>query len=173
MRRIPRTSQATRIRRLPGRWLATALIVGAVALLAPGVKYVIASQASTSTPATLTAATGCRGVTPEVFPAQGFITNPNRTQAGHLWWRRSASGASVCIGTVVEWVQYNTTATKTWRVIVYTTQNPSGQVVAQRTFTLARGWYFWNFGVHQAFSGLSAVCLTADESFGESCIAFG
>lgn len=176
MRRIPPTSQATRTRRLPGRWLATALIVGAVALLAPGVKYVIASQASPSipsTPASLTADTGCRGVTPEIFPAQGFITNPNRTQAGHLWWRRSASDASVCIGTVVEWVKYNTTATKTWRVTVYTTQNPRGQVVAQRTFTLGRGWYFWNFGVHQAFSGLSAVCITADESFGESCIDFG
>jgi hypothetical protein len=144
-----------------------------VALLAPGVKYVTASPASPATRASLAAAVGCRGVTPAIFPAQGFITDPHRTQAGHLWWRRSASGNSVCIGTVVEWVQYNTTATKTWKVIVYTAQHPKGQIVASRTFTLGRGWYFWSFGVHQVYAGLSAVCLTADDSFGVSCIDFG
>lgn len=48
MRRVPRTStrQASRTRRLTGRWLAAALIVGAVALLAPGVSYATAGQAS-------------------------------------------------------------------------------------------------------------------------------
>ena len=78
-----------------------------------------------------------------------------------------------CIGTVVEWVQYNTTATKTWRVIVYSAQHPGGQVVAEQTFTLGRGWYWWSFGVHQVFPGLSAVCITADESFGVPCLHFG
>jgi hypothetical protein len=141
-------------------------MAGALALLAPGVSYATASQSSP-------AAGGCTGVTPAAFPARGFIANPDRTQGGHLWWRRSADGTSVCIGTVVEWVRYNTTATKTWTVIVYSAGHPDGQAVARATFTLGRGWYFWSFGVHQAYSGLSAVCLTADDSFGMPCIHFG
>ena len=118
------------------------------------------------------AATGCLGVTPAIFPAQGFITNPGRSQGGHLWWRFAGDGTSVCIGTVVEFVQYNATATKTWRVIAYTHQNPGGVTVAMRTFTLNRGDYFWGFGLHRVFAGLTAVCLTADESFGMSCVHF-
>ena len=148
-------------------------------LLAPGASYVTASQSSPSDSVTLSSpaspsvppAAGCRGVTPAVFPALGFITDPARTQGGHLWWRRSADG-SICIGTVVEWVQYNTTATKTWHVAVYSAEHPDGQTVAQQTFTAGRGWHSWSFGVHQAFRGLSAVCLTADESFGSPCISF-
>lgn len=118
------------------------------------------------------AATGCLGVTPAIFPAQGFITNPGRSQGGHLWWRFAGDGTSVCIGTVVEFVQYNATATKTWRVIVYTNQDPGGVTVAMRTFTLNRGDYYWGFGLHRVFTGLTAVCLTADESFGMSCVHF-
>lgn len=118
------------------------------------------------------AATGCLGVTPAIFPAQGFITNPGRSQGGHLWWRFAGDGTSVCIGTVVEFVQYNATATKTWRVIVYTNQNLGGVTVAMRTFTLNRGDYYWGFGLHRVFTGLTAVCLTADESFGMSCVHF-
>ena len=78
----------------------------------------------------------------------------------------------MCIGTVVQWVQYNVTTAKTWRVIVFTAQNPGGVTVARQTFTLGRGVYFWSFGVHRVFSGLSAVCLTAAESFGMSCLPF-
>jgi len=118
------------------------------------------------------AATGCLGVTPAIFPAQGFITNPGRSQGGHLWWRFAGDGTSVCIGTVVEFVQYNATAAKTWRVIVYTRQNPGGVTVAMRTFTLNRGDYYWGFGLHRVFTGLTAVCLAADESFGMSCVHF-
>jgi hypothetical protein len=194
-----------------------AVITGAVAVLAPGVRYVTASppapaahpqsatlaaqnaaaqngaaqngmaqngmaqsgttQTQTPTPqagaAAQAAATGCLGVTPAIFPAQGFITNPNRSQGGHLWWRFAGDGTSVCIGTVVEFVQYNVTTTKTWRVIVYTAQNPGGVTVAKRTFTLKQGDYFWGFGLHRVFSGLTAVCLTADDSFGMSCVHFG
>jgi hypothetical protein len=170
-----------------------AVITGAVAVLAPGVHYATASPSApaahpqvatlaaqngirqTPTPqagAAAQAATGCLGVTPAIFPAQGFITNPGRSQGGHLWWRFAGDGTSVCIGTVVEFVQYNVTATKTWRVIVYTHQNPGGVTVAMRTFTLNRGDYFWGFGLHRVFSGLTAVCLTADESFGMSCVHF-
>ena len=116
-------------------------------------------------------AAGCRGVTQALLPANGFITNPSRAQGGHLWWRRPADG-SVCIGTVIMWVQYNATAAKTWRVIVYSARHPGGQTVASRTFTLKRGWYWWGFGVHQAYQGLSAVCVTATESFGMSCVHF-
>jgi hypothetical protein len=180
VRRIPRINprQATLIWRLPRKWLAAALITAGLALLAPGVSYVTASPSGP--PATHQAATlaaqiatdGCRGVTPAVFPAQGFITNPARTQGGHLWWRHAGDGTSVCIGTVVEWVQYNVTTTKTWRVIVYTAQNLGGVTIARQTFTLGRGVYFWGFGVHQVFSGLSAVCLTATESFGMTCVQF-
>jgi hypothetical protein len=115
---------------------------------------------------------GCLGVTPAIFPAQGFIASPGRSQGGHLWWRFAGDGTSVCIGTVVEFVQYNVTAAKTWRVIVYTSQNPGGVTVAKRTFTLSRGDYFWGFGVHRIFAGLTAVCLAADESFGMSCVDF-
>jgi len=163
---------------LAGRWLAALLVTGVLALLVPGVRFAAASQsrpatatAVTASAASVDAAVGCRGVTPAVFPAVGFITNPSRSQAGHLWWRPATGGT--CIGTVIEWVQYNVTATKTWRVIVYSAQHPNGQVVAQRTFTLGRGWYWWSFGVHQVFSGLSAVCLTASDSFGAACLHFG
>ena len=94
--------QLLRTRRRPGRWLAAVLITGALALLVPGVSYATASQsspASLSARADVTADVGCRGVTPGVIPAVGFITNPSRTQAGHLWWRAEAGGA--CIGTVI------------------------------------------------------------------------
>ncbi len=184
MRRIPRSpvsyadADQARRRRLPAKWLAAMLITAAVALLAPGVTYVTAGRSSTpaaaTTTATMTAATtaaGCRGVTQALLPANGFITNPSRAQGGHLWWHRSADG-SVCIGTVIMWVQYNATAAKTWRVIVYSARHPGGLTVASRTFTLKRGWYWWGFGVHQAYQGLSAVCVTATESFGMSCVQF-
>ena len=185
MRRIPRSpanyadADQARRRLLPAKWLAAMLITAAVALLAPGVTYVTAGRSSTATAATTTTATmtaamtaaGCRGVTEALLPANGFITNPSRAQGGHLWWRRSADG-SVCIGTVIMWVQYNATAAKTWRVIVYSARHPDGLTVASRTFTLKRGWYWWGFGVHQAYQGLSAVCVTATESFGMSCVHF-
>ena len=161
--------KAGRTRRLPAKWLAATLITAAVALLAPGVSYVTAGRSGATT-ATTTAA-GCRGVSQAFFPAVGFITNPSRAQGGHLWWFRAADG-SVCIGTVIMWVQYNATAAKTWRVIVYSPRHPGGLTVASRTFTLKRGWYWWGFGVHQAYQGLTAVCVTASESFGVSCVHF-
>ena len=198
MRRISQTSirQPRRIGRLSRTWLMAAVITGAVAVLAPGVRYVTASPSApaahpqaatlaaqnqngiqqTPTPqagaAAQAAVAGCKGVTPAVFPAQGFITDPGRSQGGHLWWRFAGDGTQVCIGTVVEFVQYNVTATKTWRVIVFTTQNPGGVTVARQTFTLNRGDYFWGFGLHRVFTGLTAVCLAADESFGMSCVHF-
>src|SRR4029077_896427 len=95
-----------------------------------------------------------------------------RTQGGHLWWRRSADGGSVCIGTVIMWVQYNTTAAKTWQVTIYSARHPAGLIVASRTFSLKRGWYWWGFGVHQYYQGLHAVCVSATESFGMSCVDF-
>ena len=179
MRRLLRTRPAPRSGRLSGRWLAALLVTGVLALLVPGVSYATASQSRPATAAVATAgmastadaAVGCLGVTPAMFPAVGFITNPSRSQGGHLWWRPSAGGT--CIGSVIEWVQYNATATKTWRVVVYSAQHPNGLVVAQRTFTLNRGWYWWSFGVHQVFSGLSAVCITASDSFGAPCLHFG
>jgi len=188
VRRVPRfpidqartdqayTDQAALRRRLPAKWLAAALITVAVALLAPGMSFVTAGRSGATT-ATMTAAmspatVGCRGVTQAVLPANGFITNPSRAHGGHLWWRRSADGGSVCIGTVIMWVQYNATAAKTWRVIVYSARHQGGLTVASRTFTLNRGWYWWGFGVHQAYLGLSAVCVTATESFGMSCVNF-
>ena len=185
MRRIPRfpanyaDADQARRRWLPAKWLAAMLITTAVALLAPGVTYVTAGRSSTATAATATTATmtgamtaaGCRGVTQAFLPANGFITNPSRAQGGHLWWRRSADG-SVCIGTVIMWVQYNATAARTWRVTVYSARHPGGLTVASRTFTLKRGWYWWGFGVHQAYQSLSAVCVTATESFGMSCVHF-
>ena len=162
--RQARTKQTGRIGRLSRTWLAAALITGGVALLAPGVSYVVARPSAPPATATLAAKTGtaaqaraaaagCRGVTPAVFPAQGFIANPNRTQGGHLWWRFAGDGTSVCIGTVVEFVQYNVTTAKTWRVIVYTAQNPGGVTIARQAFTLGRGVYYWSFGVHRVSRG--------------------
>ena len=192
MRRIPRSpvsyadADQARRRRLPAKWLAAVLITAAVGLLAPGVTYITAGRSSTTT-ATTTAATtaataantavntamaGCQGVTPALLPASGFITNPSRTQGGHLWWRRSADG-SVCIGTVIMWVQYNATAARTWRVVVYSARHPGGLTVASQAFTLKRGWYWWGFGVHQNYQGLEAVCVSATESFGMSCVNIG
>src|SRR6266568_2906775 len=109
---------------------------------------------------------------PGGLPRAGLHHQPGPDQGGHLWWRYAGDGTSVCIGTVVEFVQYNVTTTKTWRVIVFTAQNPGGVTIASQTFTLGRGVYFWSFGVHRVFSGLSAVCLTASESFGMSCVHF-
>ena len=183
MRRVPHSplnhaytdaDQAARRRRLPARWLAAMLITAAVALLAPGVTYLTTSRPSTTTAATTAAVAtaGCRGVTPAVLPATGFITNPSRAQGGHLWWRRTADG-SVCIGTVIMWVQYNTTAARTWQVTIYSARHPAGLIVASRTFSLKRGWYWWGFGVHQYYQGLNAVCISATESFGMSCINIG
>ena len=183
MRRVPRspsdqartdqarTDQALRRRRLPAKWLAAALITAAVALLAPGTTYVTAGRPSAVTATTATAVAVCKGVTQALLPANGFITNPSRAQGGHLWWHRSADG-SVCIGTVIMWVQYNTTAAKTWRVVVYSARHPGGLTVASRAFALKRGWHWRGFGVHQAYQGLSAVCVTATESFGTSCVHF-
>jgi hypothetical protein len=180
VRRIPRSpvsyadADRARRRRLPAKWLAAMLITAAVALLAPGATYVTAGRSSTTAAATASASTtaaGCRGVTQVLLPAYGFITSPSRGQGGHLWWHRSAGG-SVCIGTVIMWVQYNTMAAKTWRVIVYSARHPGGLTVASRAFTLKRGWYWRGFGVHQAYRGLSAVCVTATESFGMSCVRF-
>src|SRR5690242_3701959 len=110
--------------RLPAKWLAAMLITTAVALLAPGATYVTAGRSSTAAATTTTAAAattvattavGCPGVTQALLPANGFVTNPSRAQGGHLWWHRSAD-SSVCIGTVIMWVRYTTTAAKTWRV---------------------------------------------------------
>jgi hypothetical protein len=166
--------QAALIRWLPVRWLATALVVGAVGLLAPTASFAATSPpaATTGPPAAAAAATGCRGVTPATVPAQGFITDAGRTQGGHLWWRPAATG-SVCLGTVVEWVQYNTVATKTWRVVIFSAQYPDGHTVAQRTVTLGSGWRSFAFGVHQSFPGLTAVCLTATDTFGAPCVMIG
>jgi len=185
VRRIPRSpieqtqaDEAERRRRLPAKWLAAMLITAAVALLAPGVTYMTADRSSITT-ATTTAATtvntataGCQGVTQALLTASGFITNPSRTQGGHLWWRRSADGGSVCIGTVIMWVQYNTTAAKTWQVTIYSARHPAGLIVASRTFSLKRGWYWWGFGVHQYYQGLNAVCISAAEAFGMACVDF-
>jgi hypothetical protein len=71
------------------------------------------------------------------------------------------------------WVQYNATAAKTWQVTVYSARHPAGLIVASRTFTLKRGWYWWGFGVHQNYQGLEVVCVSATESFGMSCVNIG
>jgi hypothetical protein len=89
-----------------------------------------------------------------------------------MWWKRLPDG-SVCVGTVVEFVRYNVTMTKTWRVTAFTRQHPGGQRIASATFTLRRGWYFNGFRIRQPFAGLTAVCLTADDTFGTSCVHFG
>lgn len=165
-RRPPRNT------RLAGRWLVAALIISAVALLTPGVSYADTSPPGTAPAAAAAAADGCRGITPAVFPAQGFIADPARGQGGHLWWRGAPDGVITCIGTVVEFVHYTSLQTKTWQVIVYDAQNPDGQVVARQTFTEAPGWWYWPFPVHRAYQDLRKVCLAATEAFGTSCISF-
>lgn len=131
--------------------------------LVSSITYSVASQASP--------AADCRGVAQAVFAPKGFITDPARSQGGHMWTRALPDG-SRCVGTVVEFVQYNVTMTKNWRVIVYSAAHPGGQVAASRTFTLNRGWYFFPFRIREPFAGLTAVCLTADQAFGLSCVRF-
>jgi hypothetical protein len=165
----PKHSIVDRARRLPRKWAVVAAAVAVAAVLIPGIGYATASQASPA--ASQQAADSCRGLTKEILPAKGFITDPQRDQGGHFWWRAEPAD-SVCVGTVVEYVQYNVTATKTWQVIVYDTQNPNGVTVGTETFTLNAGWYLWPFRIRQAFAGLSGVCITAGDSFGVSCIHF-
>lgn len=176
MKPAPKHSIVDRARRLPRKWAVIAAVAASAAVLIPGIGYATASQASpavsqASPAASQQAADGCRGLTEEILPAKGFITDPARDQGGHFWWR-AEPGDSVCVGTVVEFVQYNVTATKTWQVTVYDTQNPNGVTVGTETFTLNAGWYLWPFRIRQAFAGLSAVCITASDSFGVSCIHF-
>lgn len=162
--------RARRVRRRAGGTLAALFVIGLIALLTQTSSFTAA--ASPAARASAAADTSCTGVTPGFIPAVGFITSPDRTQGGHLWWRGSPAGGT-CVGSVIEWVQYNTTMTKTWRVIIYSAGHPAGQVVAQQTFTRGRGWYWWSFGVHQVFTGLSAVCVTATDAFGTACLDFG
>ena len=157
-------------------YLATAaagLLLAAAACLIPGGSRQAATWtlASSSAPASSSPA-ACTGVTPQIIPAAGFIANPARAQGGHFWWRAPAGSGSVCVGTVIEWVQYTTMAAKTWKVIVYSAQHPAGQIAAEQTFTLPRGWYWWSFGIHRAYPGLRAVCLTATDAFGQPCVRF-
>jgi len=181
VRPATRNSHAMRSRRVPRRWLPAAVITAAsAAVIIPGISYATASQPSHSSQLSLSSQTSafsqaasCKGVTPETFSAEGFITDPPRSQGGHLWWRHEANGTSVCVGTVVEFVQYNATTTKTWRVIIYSAQHPGGQVIASKTFTLRRGWYFSSFRIRHAYPGLTAVCITADDSFAAPCIHLG
>jgi hypothetical protein len=85
---------------LSGSWLAALLTIGLTALLIPGVGPVVMSSATASqaSPAAATATTdaGCRGVTPAVIPALGFITNPDRTQRRCASPRTSPSGCRAC-----------------------------------------------------------------------------
>jgi hypothetical protein len=155
----------SRGRRISRKWAAIGLIATAAAVLVPGVSYATASQPAA--PAQIS----CRGVTQEILPAKGFITNPDRTQGAHLWWHPAGDG-SACLGTVVEYVQYNVTTTKTWRVVVYDTQNPDGVTIASETFTVGAGWYLFPFRVRREFAGLSKVCVTATAAFGSSCHSF-
>ena len=155
--------------RLPVRLLAALVVTAAVALLTPGVSYA-AGQAAADRSAPV--GVHCVGVHPVAFNPQGFITDQARSQGGHLWWQLTAHGSRVCIGTVVEWVQYNTTAAKTWKVIIHTTRDPGGQTVAQLTATAEPGWYLWSFHIRQAYAGLTAVCITASDTFGNPCIQF-
>ena len=182
--RSPRSQRSPR-RRRPFTFLAALIVTATVGLLAPVVSYAAdqtaatadqtAATAATATTATATSApmgVACVGVHPVAFNAQGFITNPARTQGGHLWWRLTAHGTRVCIGTVVEWVQYNTVATKTWTVTIYTSHDPGGQVVAHLTATLRPGWYLSMFHIRKAYAGLTAVCITASDTFATPCIQF-
>jgi hypothetical protein len=177
-----------RVRRVRGKWVALVAVTAGV--LVPGVGYATSSMASPASAshsgvqlasqssaaqsgAAQSSAAGdsCRGVHQVAFPAVGFITNPERSQGGHTWWLLEPDG-SVCIGTVAEWVQYNVSATRTWQVIVYSAQHPQGQVVDSKTFTLSAGWYLFGFKVRQAYQGLTKVCITANDTFGTSCIHF-
>jgi hypothetical protein len=118
------------------------LITAAVALLAPGVTYETAAG-----PAPRRGNNGCHGGDNDsssssrlpgrhagAAPGGRLHHQSEPVQGGHLRWHRSAGG-SVCIGTVIMWVQYNTAAARTWRVIVYSARHPGGLTVASRTFT--------------------------------------
>jgi hypothetical protein len=149
------------------------LITAAVALLAPGATYVTAgrSSAATATTTPATVADGCRGVTQAFLPANGFITNPEPGS------RRPPVVAALGGRQRVHWDRDHVGAVQRGRGQDLAGDRllgaaPGGLTAASRTFTLKRGWYWWGFGVHQAYQGLSAVCMTATESFGMSCVHF-
>lgn len=167
---IQAVRRAMTIRRLAVQ-LSAALMLILLALAAGGGGQVAFAQTASQAPAT-----GCKGVTLAVIPAQGVISNAAQTEGGHLWSQESGSGT--CIGTVIEDVQFAASApTRTLRVIVYTTGDPGGLTVARTQVTSAPGSVSQAFGVHQVFAGLTAVCLAATSPVVPSpdmpCVSFG
>jgi hypothetical protein len=128
------------------------------------ITYAVASEASpASTPE-------CFGVKEAMFPPNGFVTDPGRDQGGHMWTQALPDG-STCIGTVVEYMEYAITGTKTWTVIAYSPAHPSGEIIASNTFTLNQGFYLFPFRIRKPFAGLTKVCVSGTEAFGISCVS--
>jgi hypothetical protein len=108
----------------------------------------------------------CTGASQARFPAVSGITNAAGTQGGHLWWRDQAGGT--CIGTVVVDVRSAAGAALAWQVIVYDDRDPGGRVIFREALPSPEpGIYQFTFGVHQVFTGLTAVCVGA-----VSCVTF-
>lgn len=158
-------------RRLAVRWSVTCLLVLA-AIVLPG-----AGKGLTAARAAIQAPSGCRGVTLAVIPAQGAVSNSARTEGGRLWWR-DAGGGRACIGTVIEDVVFTAAAPSRWlRVVVFDSADPGGLTVARQQVTAPAGTVSRAFGIHEVFSGLTAVCLAATSPVVPSpdlpCVDFG
>jgi hypothetical protein len=152
---------------------AAAALLALTALVLPAA----AAKAAPSQPAS-PAGAGCKGVTLAVIPAQGVISTPGQTEGGHLWWQNTAAG--ICVGTVIEDLQFIAAppTVPLWlRVIVFDTSDPTGVTVGKIQVTADSGPLSRAFGIHQAFPGLSQVCLAANSEVlgpqGMPCVQIG
>ncbi len=171
-RALQRCRQARFLSIPPVRRAASCLPVLAFLALQAGGPGAAPAYAASEAPA------GCTGVTLAVIPAQGVISDTAGTEGGHLWWRNTAAGT--CVGTVAENLQFIAAppTVPLWlRVIVYDTADPGGLTVGKMQVTADSGPLSMAFGIHQAFPGLSKVCLAASSpvlsSQGMPCVQLG
>lgn len=104
------------------------------------------------------------------LPTSGDLTDPQLNSAGYFNAGNYLTGSPVdeimCIRTVRMWVHYTGSATKTWQVYI------NGKFAAQKTFTLAAGYYFWTFTIDKDYNEPSKLCVLASGTPGHSCVYF-
>jgi hypothetical protein len=120
--------------------------------------------------AALAATSGCKGDRYAQLPVSGDIRNSASTLGGYFWYKLPPpDSASVCIGTLRMYVHYTATGTKTWRV--HALDGATRFLIAERTFTLPSGWYYWDFPIHEEWAA-AAICAGATDTPGYSCHNF-
>ena len=84
------------------------------------------------------------------LPRSGDLADPQLNSAGYFNSGSYSVGNPpddiICVRTVRMWVHYTTSATKTWQVYI------NGKFAAQKTFTLAAGYYYWTFAIDKDYN---------------------